>query len=272
MHVFFAVVKGRAMLATLLLSGADEMLIGARTADHPLVSCQSPAELTHALTHARANLVVADIARLHGFAVPRMERPVSFMILARRPDAATARQLQRLVCSDAMVEIESESAARLAESVLRRLSALPAETPQTAMFDTMRDVVPRGALRFVMATAVLGYKRQRVSVVAKWCCVSERTLERRLAAGALPPARTLLSWSLAIHSAWRLEALDWSAKRVAASAELSSVAALSKHLSHHFARGISKIREQGFEQTLAEYRLALLARDRKGAVMEHSIG
>lgn len=106
----------------------------------------------------------------------------------------------------------------------------------------------------LIAAIVCGARRTRIRTLARACRIAPRTLQWRLARAGFPEARELLGWVLALHSVWRLEALEWPLKRVAAQAGFSSGESLCSYVHRHVgARPKTLCRDGGFWQLLAQF-------------------
>ena len=85
----------------------------------------------------------------------------------------------------------------------------------------------------VVAAAVLARRRTHVSTLASACGISKRSVEYRLARAGMQPARTLLGWSVALHTVWSLDLLHWPLKRCAAAAGFTDAEGLSEYVRRH---------------------------------------
>jgi hypothetical protein len=101
---------------------------------------------------------------------------------------------------------------------------------------------------------IIGVRRCQVQTLAAVCGLSERTVERHLEAARLPPARSLLAWSLIIHAFWRIEMLHWPLKRTALAANLPSTAGLSHLVARHTGGTLNEISARGgFHSVLGRF-------------------
>lgn len=83
----------------------------------------------------------------------------------------------------------------------------------------------------VTEATILGRQGCPVSAWAAAKGESQRSLERHLRDSSLPTAKTLLTWTLAVHTSWRIDVLGLAPKRAAALARVSSPKELTRRLS-----------------------------------------
>ena len=79
-----------------------------------------------------------------------------------------------------------------------------------------------------------------------------RTLEMRASAANLPPISVLLGWALALHTAFRMETLEWSAKRASHASGFATTAALAEYLRRHVGMRPAAMRTRGTFSTLLD--------------------
>ena len=122
------------------------------------------------------------------------------------------------------------------------------------------------ARQLIVGALMMGSEKRHVAELARAFAVSERTLERKADATALPKPKELLDWSFALHALWRIERMQWPRKRAAALAGFADTHAFAIRLSRHFARAATRRPEElRFEDTLTlfQQRLRLRSDSRK---------
>lgn len=113
---------------------------------------------------------------------------------------------------------------------------------------------PHFAQVLVAAVSVLGERRCSVGQLANFCGVSVRTLEWRLHRHALPTARNLLGWCLALHCTWKIQFLGWTLKQTSLDAGFSCTAAFCNYAQRHVGMSPGRIsRTKGFHGLLADF-------------------
>jgi len=123
---------------------------------------------------------------------------------------------------------------------------------QSAMLRSVAGAIPPSVYDIVVGSIVVGATRCSVNAFATKCRVSTRTLERRIGAGGLLPARRLLGWSLALHAMWRIDMLEWPIKKVATAAGFASSDAFATYFARHTGHTVSAARGCGGFQNLLE--------------------
>jgi len=104
-----------------------------------------------------------------------------------------------------------------------------------------------------VAAAVAGRRRTQVVTLATMCAIPIRTLEWRLHAAGVLPARKPLGWMLSLHSVWRLDVLGWPLKRAAHAAGFSSSEGLGNYVSRHLGARPIELARSGFEPLLERF-------------------
>jgi len=112
----------------------------------------------------------------------------------------------------------------------------------------------------VVAAAILGRRRRRLADLARACRAPPRTIQWQLSHHGEQTASDLLGWSVALHTMWRVDVLNWSLKRSAVTAGFPSGDALSDYVCRHVGRRPRTLHLQGgFEALLGQWR-GLLSR------------
>lgn len=114
--------------------------------------------------------------------------------------------------------------------------ATEAKGHRSAQSITATRVLPRVANRASsIIAAAIALSTRRASVHGLSCAtgLAVRTIQWRLAGVSLPSANRLLGWCLALDSAWRIDTLAYSPKRVATGAGFASVEAWAVYCRRH---------------------------------------
>ncbi len=99
-----------------------------------------------------------------------------------------------------------------------------------AILAQLKGALGLDRFELVWSAALVG---RRVTSVREWGIVfgqSTRTLERRFLERGLPGPKRVLSWMLALHTAWRVERLGWTRKQAASVCGASSPRSLATRL------------------------------------------
>jgi hypothetical protein len=133
-------------------------------------------------------------------------------------------------------------------------------TPEFRLLASLGASVPGPVRVPVVASIVVGHRRARLPDLSRACGIPARTIEWRLRRYGWAEASQLLGWSVALHTAWRIDFLNWSLKRAAFSAGFSDATTLSDYVERHVgARPRHSYHDGGFDRLRARW-LAVVRR------------
>jgi hypothetical protein len=136
----------------------------------------------------------------------------------------------------------------------------PSETPADhVVISCTIDGIDPSIRDIMLCAAIAGKRRIVVTELARGCQCSVRHVEARLHRAGVPGPRRLLGLSLSLHTAWRLEVLEWSAKKTAGAAGLESLAALGGYVQRHSGSRPRALRRAGAFDALLHHFLRIFS-------------
>ncbi len=240
------------------LDASDEKAVATARAQlrQRWVRCGTPTDLEN-LDRARIGCLVVDVGLASSWV--RTERARS--ILAQVPvvlrmdiTPGTARDVVSLapMIPNGRVSLKGLDDLTSDVGVVFGLKWSPG--PELRLIQAIPDQSEPPVRTILLGAATMGRRRTSAHALAMACGLALRTLDWRLHQARYPHARHLLAWSLALHTMWRVDVLNWSLKESASAAGMGTGANLSALVRRHTGRRPSEIsRNGGFEEMLVEW-------------------
>jgi hypothetical protein len=226
--------------------------------------CANGSQLTQLARSGRLTGVVTDLACWFsdGFGELRelVTRSTAQIPLCVAFDLCPASARQIVALADAALDLRL--VLRGFDDVMLSISEMlegdPAQRPERAVIRLFTERSSTATVPILLGAALIGRRRSDVRRLATLSGSSVRTLNRRLETEALPTARVLLGWSLALYASWRMEVFGWSAKRAADGAGFRDVDVFATFVKRNTGtRPAGMLSQGGFSASVERCRQAL---------------
>jgi hypothetical protein len=180
-------------------------------------------------------------------------RPSLPVVIYDRIDGATLRSVLAIFGVGLRMECAPRPHEGLA-TVLRRVTS-PNYRPSVVPLLLYHFVGPAPKpLQLFLALAALSVPERRgVDEISRWCGVSLRTIERRLASARWPTARVVLHSFIALDAVWLMSEYGWSARRVHTVRGFAHASSVTRLLARYVGLRPSSLREDGGFPAALEY-------------------
>lgn len=213
---------------------------------HDVTFCSTSIDLIRQIKARSPRLVVLDVAAISGHeltALATLLRDQQLRVVARLPLSVGAlRHAIALQRADCEAWLSLRSIDELQHCVARVLTGAHDESARSEILSHLAHYVADARLCPLMAAVAVGETDPTVNRFARACGMPVRTFQSHVRRLGLPTPKRLLLWSVALHTAWRLERLDWSAKKAAIRSGYTSARALSNAVARLTARRASGLR------------------------------
>lgn len=253
------------MVAALILDNGDRVAIHRALGRRTTVRlCERADAFRSMLAVTDVRLVVSELRDRVGAAVlpvlieqaSRADAP-PIIVRASLADGA-ADDLIQLATARIPARVSVRDAAPISDAVLAALGGRGEPSADLVILERVGPSVPPPVRAFLVLCAVSPSPRLYVERAATLLGVSRRTLENRLALGALPPAHSVIAWCVVLHAAWQLDVLGHRPKEVAANLGFASGAAVANLLRRYCGCSARSLRNHGGFQTQLERFAALV--------------
>lgn len=188
----------------------------------------------------------------------------SKVVLRASLSPQAARQIVRAAAWLPQAVVSLHGVDDLQHDVVQALSETLEPSVDLRMLETVRDLLDASIRMLIVGATVLGRRRASVLDLARVCTLSQRTIEYRLAKRGVAAARSILGWSLSLHTVWRIDGLGWSLKRCASEAGYDEPNALAEFMRRHVGTRPRELCEAGGLTSLLPRWRSLFQRDNCG--------
>jgi hypothetical protein len=172
------------------------------------------------------------------------------VVLRLELDQSVARELNRISSSIAPLRLSTRHFDDFERDIALSFprpswQGVRPRTAHLAILERLSENTPADVLDITTGAVLAGHRKTSVESLARLCKLPVRTLEWRLAASQVLPARALLGWTVSLHAMWRLDVLGMVPKRVASEGGFATAEALYALVNRHTGSRPADIRRHG---------------------------
>ena len=231
-----------------VVQGADELRVHFCGDAHQVAMTVSDHRVVAAVLELQDDSC-ADLGIL-ARAIGRLAMPIPLLLRFELRNGSVRRMLAHYDES-ADVRFSLRGFDALSQCVAWLVRSTEDETARSAIVSRLAPVARPAVADIVVGAAIVGERRSTVRQLAGLSHVSSRTVDERMAAAHVMPAKKLLMRMLVLHTQWRVSRLGWTPKRAAAAAGFPSADALARRMERSVGLRLSTFcRERSFGEEL----------------------